>query len=70
MTCEWLGCLTYLTKDEGVEQGAHVDGAGLGVLCKAVEHVEDVLADVVAAVDGYGVADDHALVAGERRMGQ
>lgn len=61
-------CKAYLAEDKGVEEGAHVDGAGLGVLGEAVEHVEDVLADVVAAVDGNGVADDDALVAGERRV--
>lgn len=63
---EW----THLAKDERVEEGGHVDGRGLGVLGETVQNVENVLADVVSTVDGYGIGDDGSFVPRERRVGQ
>ena len=62
--------MTHLAQNERVEETTHVNGTGLGVLGKTVENIEDVVANKVATVDGYRVADDGALVLGQGRMGQ
>lgn len=62
--------IANLTKYERVKQRRHVNGRGLGVFGETVEDVEDVLADVVAAVDRYRVGDHGAFVAGQGRMGE